>query len=170
MDLSTDLPGIKISTRRGGNSSNCTTRPFGGVYVPYTPTIVPTPHVFPSRVVVRVLFHVDRFSTLPPLRASPLECVSQCCQQAHPTALHMGKHSFFCESEQAVYGLCFPSCYSVQDSLTPGPIFASKAKYNKDVPHHSLALHSPRHVFTSVNLHIAPPGFVCILHSFFYAV
>ena len=42
--------------------------------------IVPTPHVFPSCMVVRVIFHFDGLCILPPLRASPLNCVLQWCQ------------------------------------------------------------------------------------------
>ena len=47
-----------------------------------------------------------------------------------------------------------------QSGLTPGPIFAPKAKYTVDVIHHSVALQPPRYVFASVNLRILPPGLV----------
>ena len=42
-----------------------------------------------------------------------------------------------------------------------------KQKNTIDVFHHPSALHPPRHVFASVNLHISPPSFVCGLHPFF---
>ena len=57
------------------------TSPFESDFVPNTPTIGPAPHVFPSRVVVRVAVHFDCFCFLPPFRASSLKCVSQCCQK-----------------------------------------------------------------------------------------
>ena len=95
-------------------------------------------------------------------------CSNQFCLPCRPlTVPCQGFILFLFESEQTPHGLCLPSFKSVQDGLTPGPTFASKAEYTVDMLHHSGTLHSPRHVFASANLHITPPCLACILHSFF---
>ena len=68
--------------------------PFSSHFVPDTAAIVPTPHVFPPRVVVRVFFHFNCLCGLPPFCASPskhqvLITVFGFSSQTHRMALHM---------------------------------------------------------------------------------
>ena len=65
---------------------------------------------------------------------------------------------------------CFRSLDSVESFLSPRPIFTSKPEDTADVFHHPSALHSPRHISASVDLHIFPPSLVCGLHPVFGAL
>ena len=51
--------------------------PIRSYLVPNAPSVVPAPHMFPPRVVVRGIFNFNCSRSLPPLRASPLESMFQ---------------------------------------------------------------------------------------------
>ena len=63
-----------------------------------------------------------------------------------------------------------PSFDPFESFLGPGPVFTPKGEDARDVFLHPSTLDSPRHIFTSADLHIFPPSLVCELHSFFNCV
>ena len=71
--------------------------------------------------------------------------------------------TFFLKSEQTPHGLCLPYFNSVQDGLTPRPVFAPESKYTVDLLHHSFAFHSPSRPSTSTCSHFASFFFQAIL-------
>ena len=77
----------------------------------------------------------------------------------------MFHHFLFRSGIDDSIAFCFPSFDSVESFLAPRPIFAPTEKITVDVFLHPSALHYPRHVFASADLHISPPSLVCSLAS-----